>query len=244
MGRSTTVIERIDSTIRLLCREIAAAAVTPRDWQNRTEEDLLYEVCVCTLSSQTLFEVAEATAQYLRTRGVLRASAPEMSSTAYQQIIADSLSNPVEVPLSGGVKKVRPRFRNRAAALLAATLESVYGRGTSLEELLFSAPCPTAARRILIKCVHGFGPKQSSLFLRRIGYCVDLAVFDIHILDYLTLVRGMKIDRRRVTVLAYYEQLEREFKRIADEFGHPIECVDLAIWITMRVAKKEAHLWP
>lgn len=94
----------------------------------------------------------------------------------------------------------------------------------------------------MILSVWGFGPKQASLFLRRVGYCADLAVLDVHVLDYLHLTRGLRIAPNRLGRLSCYEEIEDTFREIASRFGHSLGCVDLATWLTMRVAKREAYL--
>ena len=90
--------------------------------------------------------------------------------------------------------------------------------------------------------VWGFGPKQASLFLRRVGYCSDLAVLDVHVLDYLQLARGLSPSPSKLGRLSFYEEIEDTFREISVEFGYSVGCVDLATWVAMRVAKKEALL--
>ena len=98
------------------------------------------------------------------------------------------------------------------------------------------------ARKALMLNVCGFGPKQASLFLRRVGYCADLAVLDVHVLDYLHLAHGVRIPPGQLGRLSGYEKIEDTFREIATRFGHSLGCVDLATWLTMRVAKREAYL--
>jgi N-glycosylase/DNA lyase len=112
--------------------------------------------------------------------------------------------------------------------------------GQSLRDTLFSASSAREARELLVQQVWGFGPKQASLFLRRVGYCAELAVLDTHILDYLRVARGLDPKPSALSRLASYERIEVEFQRVAEEFGHSVGCVDLAMWVTMRVAKREA----
>jgi N-glycosylase/DNA lyase len=93
---------------------------------------------------------------------------------------------------------------------------------------------------LLVAAVSGFGPKQTSLFLRRIGYCSELAVLDTHVLDYLRMACGIRPKPGALSRLSSYEYVENEFRRVAKEFGYAVGCVDLAMWVTMRVAKREA----
>lgn len=228
----------VDKTIHALCAELGDSARGFLDWQSRTEEELLHEACVCIFSSQMVFEVAEAAAGRIKDRGLLRATRAD----DYEQRLAMALSEPLPVEHGGKMRQVRPRFRNRLASLLATTMGTMREQGQSLSSTLFSAGSAREARELLVKRVWGFGPKQASLFLRRVGYCAELAVLDTHILDYLRVARGIDPKPSVLARLSGYERIEAEFQRVAAEFGHPIGCVDLAMWVTLRVAKREA-IW-
>jgi N-glycosylase/DNA lyase len=126
--------------------------------------------------------------------------------------------------------------------LLSSTAWNLYGSGLSIKSVLKSAQDARQAREVLIRVISGFGPKQASLFLRRIGYCSELAVLDTHVLDYLRLSQGLDLNPARLSRLNVYETVETEFKRLSESFGHDVGCVDLAMWVTMRVAKRERVL--
>lgn len=61
-------------------------------------------------------------------------------------------------------------------------------------------------------------------------------------LDYLQLARGLSLSPCRLGRLLLYEEIKNTFREISAEFGHSMGRVDLATWLTMRVAKKEAFL--
>lgn len=228
----------VDRTIRVMCTEVKANDRGLLDWQLRTEEELLFESCVCMFSSQMVFEVAEAAAQRIKDRGLLR----KAKLDDYEHQLSAALSETLSVERGGQIRQVRPRFRNRLASLLASTVITMRERKQSLRGILFAAGSAREAREQLVKQVWGFGPKQASLFLRRVGYCAELAVLDTHILDYLRVARGINPKPSALSRLPGYERIEAEFQRVAAEFGHPVGCVDLAMWVTMRVAKREA-IW-
>jgi N-glycosylase/DNA lyase len=235
-------VEIINRTIHAMCSEIKAQGGSTQDWRLLTEDEILYEAAICIFGSQMQFEMAVASADRLQERGLL-CSKQLVGLTDCEQQILDALSQPLSVPgKNGEVRTVMPRFRNRLASLLAATVTEMYGKGYSLRRLLFSTDSAKDARKHLMLNVWGFGPKQASLFLRRIGYCADLAVLDVHVLDYLHLTRGIRIAPSRLGRLSCYEEIEDTFREIASRFGHSLGCVDLATWLTMRVAKREAYL--
>lgn len=233
----------INQTIRAMCIEVKAQASPAQNWQLMGEGELLYEVAICIFGSQMVFETALATADRLRERKLLRPAPRGRSIQAIQREFVDALSDPLCISSSDGTKRwVRPRFKNRQASLLARTTVEIYGRSLTIQGLLSEAPNARKARETLMQHVWGFGPKQASLFLRRVGYCSDLAVLDVHVLDYLQLARGLTLSPSKLGCLSLYEEIENTFREVATEFGHSMGCVDLATWLTIRVAKREAFL--
>ncbi len=226
----------VNRTISALCTVVKGSARDVLDWRLRTEEELLHEACICMFSSQMVFELAEAAAQRIKDRGLLQATTLE----DYEQRLLAVLGEPVAIERDGKIRHARPRFKNRLASLLSTTVNTMRIHGQSLRDTLLSASSAREARELLVQQVWGFGPKQASLFLRRVGYCAELAVLDTHILDYLRVARGLDPKPSALSRLASYERIEVEFQRIAKEFGHSVGCVDLAMWVTMRVAKREA----
>lgn len=233
----------INETIRAMCLEITAQASPVQNWQLMAEEELLYEAAVCIFGSQMVFEVAVATADRLLERKLLQPAPRGRSLQVIEWEVVEALSDPLSVPARNGTQRwVRPRFKNRLASLFATTIVEIYGQSKTIRGLLLDARSAREARETLTQHVWGFGPKQASLFLRRVGYCADLAVLDVHVLDYLQLARGLSLAPSKLGRLSFYEEIENTFREIAAEFGHSVGCVDLAMWLTMRVAKREAFL--
>jgi N-glycosylase/DNA lyase len=232
----------LDHTIRVLCDEVKNSDRSDHDWRLLTEEELLHEAAICMFSSQMVFEVAESAANRLKERALLRPPGRTVRGDGYEASLVAALSEPLEVERGGTVRYVLPRFRNRLASLLSTTVVSMHRQGQSLRKILISAGSARCARELLIEHVWGFGPKQASLFLRRVGYCAELAVLDTHVLDYLRITRGITPKPSALSRLKSYEMIETEFKIIDADFGHSVGCVDFAMWITMRVAKREAYL--
>ena len=236
-------VDIINQTIRAMCLEVKTQASAMQNWQLMAEEELLYEAAICIFGSQMVFEMAVATADRLRERKLLQPAPRGRSVQAMERKIVEALSDPLLVPARDGTQRwVRPRFKNRLASLLAKTIVEIYGQSQTIRGFLFDARHAREARETLTQHVWGFGPKQASLFLRRVGYCADLAVLDVHVLDYLQLARGLSLSPSKLGRLSFYEEIEDTFREIAAEFGHSMGCVDLATWLTMRVAKREAFL--
>jgi N-glycosylase/DNA lyase len=231
-------ISVINTTIKALCAEVSQNSQDVPNWRLRTEEELLQEICICMFSSQMLFEVAEASARHVKNLGLLC----HTDIVNHEKRVLEALSTPLFVDVNNKVRLVRPRFKNRLANMLATTMSTIRMSGQPLRDTLFAMKSAHEARERLIKLVWGFGPKQASLFLRRIGYCANLAVLDTHVLDYLRLAQGITPKPSSLSRLCNYEKIEAAFQAIADEFGYTTGCVDLATWITMRVAKRETIL--
>jgi N-glycosylase/DNA lyase len=232
----------VNRTIQALCLEVRSLGDSKPDWRLLTEEKLFYEAAICIFGSQMVFEVAVAAADRVRATGLLSWETVTRQPDDYEARLLAALSLPLPVEINGARRLMLPRFRNRLVSLLASTVRTIYGRNSSLSGILFSARSARHARELLVNAVSGFGPKQASLFLRRVGYCVELAILDTHILDYLRMAHGIDPKPGMLSKLTSYERIEVEFQRVASEFGHAVGCVDLAMWITMRVAKREAVL--
>jgi N-glycosylase/DNA lyase len=236
-------VDIINRTIRAMCNDVKNYGGALQNWRLLTEAELLYEAAACIFASQMKFEMAVAIADHLRVEGFLQPPQYSFERTGYECRVVAALSEPLAmVGQDGSTRWARPRFKNRLASLLATTVAEIYGKAHCIRSLLFAAESAKEARETLIRNIWGFGPKQASLFLRRIGFCADLAVLDVHVLDYLRLARGLALTHNRLGRLSFYEEIEDTFREVAAEFGHSLGCVDLATWLTMRVAKREACL--
>ena len=141
--------EIINRTIDAMCNEIKAQGGSILDWRLLTEDEMLYEAAICIFGSQMQFEMAVATADRLRDRGLLF-SKQLASMTDCEVQILDALSQPLPVPdKNGGVRTMMPRFKNRLASLLATTITEMYGKGHSLRRLLFAADSAKTSQSLL-----------------------------------------------------------------------------------------------
>jgi len=233
-------LQIINKAIIAMCGEVESQAHPSTDWCQLNETQLLYEVVVCIAGSQMLFEMAVGIADHLGQCGLLTPADASFGGSDYENRLAHCLSR--QITKDGASRLVNPRFKNRLAFLTASTITKIYGEGLTIKKILESTKSARETREILVSKVCGFGPKQASLFLRRIGYCSELAVLDVHVLDYLELAKGFSIKASTLGRLSVYERVEDEFRGIAKQFGHAIGCVDLAMWVTMRVAKQEAYI--
>lgn len=234
---------KIDLVIRSMCKDIDEQESPASDWRLLTESELLYEMFLCIAGSQVVFEMSVATADLLKSRGLLNPPSSNFDQKTFEANVSKALEDRVSIVNERGETCWRkPRFRNRLASLLGASMAKIYSDKKSIHSILSSVITAADARKILVSNVCGFGPKQASLFLRRVGFCSDLAVLDVHILDYMREARGVSWSPQKLGRLPVYEEVEFAFREVAKEFGYPMGCVDLATWITMRVAKRELYI--
>jgi N-glycosylase/DNA lyase len=133
-----------------------------------------------------------------------------------------------------------PRLRARQ---IRETAEFIYGRENTIRQLLNSAGGVRQARRRLASEMSGIGPKQASLFLRNIGYSDELAVLDVHVLTYMNWVGLISGFITSIRTVEKYEETEEVFLKHARTVGLPAAYLDLAVWVVVRVVKKEHPRW-
>ncbi|MGB8295577.1 MAG: hypothetical protein WCG85_09135, partial [Polyangia bacterium] len=128
------------------------------------------------------------------------------------------------------------RFPSRAASHVRRTLESLNQEEGGLRSLLNEATSSRDVRRRLVDRTYGIGPKQSSLFLRNIGYSSDVAVLDTHVLAFMRLM-GLCDEVRSPSSLRQYERIEDRLAAFALGRGIGLDRLDVSVWIVMRAAE-------
>nr|MDO8087019.1 N-glycosylase/DNA lyase [Candidatus Sigynarchaeum springense] len=84
-----------------------------------------------------------------------------------------------------------------------------------------------ALREWLVKHVDGFGYKESSHFLRNVGY-ENVAIIDFHIIDLLA-AHGL-IEKQKGLGKKKYLEIEGILRDIARKAGMSLGALDLALW--------------
>lgn len=230
--------EGLVRVVRELCGEIAKDQQTPLNWRSFSEVTLWREIVVGVLSSQSRFELAEAVATHMHRSGILSSLLAHESgaSDRLQRAMAsvhryrDSL---------GIARSAMVRFPSRSTQLMLASVRNFRSHGMSLRSVVRSATSAVQLRCTLISLVAGFGPKQASMYIRRIGYSDDLAILDTHILWYLAFTSGISSSLDQLQHLRRYEQLEARLRTHASGLGTSLGIFDFATWVTVRTAKQQ-----
>ncbi|MFC1536780.1 DNA lyase [Pseudomonadota bacterium] len=224
---------RLDSAIETLCPEIWHNMQTVSETEY-SEGKLWEELVCCILSSQVTFELSQAVTQNLKRNGLLGIDA---MSYSYEERLRESLMSPVSV----GGRYIKYRFPNAKAKQIAAARDNIYGDGISLREMLCANSEPSELRDALVKLVPGLGMKQASMYLRNVSNSFELAVIDSHVLKYMDVLDLVKKIPSTISKAQYLAK-ESVLTKYAKKFGYPVGCVDYAIWIVMRVARKDGYI--
>jgi N-glycosylase/DNA lyase len=208
------------------------------NWDQLSEYELWYELIACILGSNVKFECAQSFVYYLDKLGLLDIMNPTLDYAVFELKIAEALSQPI-FPSSGNDNRQKYRYPMLRANHIRRTAESIYKDGSSIKVILERSEDPFEARYQLTLNAIGIGPKQASLFLRNIGYAHDLAILDIHVLRYMSLLKLLSHPIDKLTNLVTYEKWEAILLHYAKGLNTSLSYLDTAIWVVMRVYQKE-----
>ena len=211
-------------------------------WKDKDELSLWRELIACVIGSRVQYEVAIATLLHLESKGLLDRIDPWVSTSAFERELARALEEPLRVRRDGVTSSMRYRFPQSRANHIRRTAERISEVG-GIRRLLASSSAPVGARRHLVDLCVGIGPKQSSLFLRNVGYAEDLAVLDVHVVRYLRLVCLLPDSSPRLSDLTVYETVEAIVRSHSEDLGITMPALDIAVWTVMRVAGNEVRQW-
>ncbi len=233
---------RLEKTIQEVCHLLEKRNHRISHWQSICEDDLWRELVACILGSRVRFHVAHAAVERMDMANLF---AEERRCSSYEKYEHDVMS-----ALKGTTNcredlrlQARYPFAELRAQQIRAAAQMIYARSGTLAQLLTAAGNVREARCRLASDVSGLGPKQASLFLRNIGYAANIAVLDVHVLTYMSWMGLTPARTRSVRTVRQYEALEDTFIEHACSVGCPADCFDVAVWIVVRVAKKEYAVW-
>jgi N-glycosylase/DNA lyase len=99
----------------------------------------------------------------------------------------------------------------------------------SIKEILSKFKTDTEAREWVVEHIKGLGYKESSHFLRNIGY-KNLAIIDFHIVDLLVDNGLVERPKSKCLTKKKYLEIESVLKKIADKSGLNLAELDLYLW--------------
>jgi N-glycosylase/DNA lyase len=147
------------------------------------------------------------------------------------EALKDILHTGSEEDLQQRARSHRVRFWRIRPSYIVRTREYLRNScGMELRRLLESFDCRLARRDFFAKnkSVRGLGYKESSHFLRNIGF-PGYAILDKHILNSLREM-GVIGSRMRPATQAGYLEIEKRLERFAQEVGIDMDHLDLLLW--------------
>ncbi len=175
----------------------------------KSDEVLFEELCYCILTAGSSAKMGMRTVDALR----------------------ELLQEGSERELQERARAHRVRFWRVRPSYIVRTREHLREVcGMKLGDLLASFDCPQARRDFFArnKFIKGLGFKESSHFLRNVGF-PGYAILDKHILNSLREL-GVITKRMRPTTPSGYLAIERKLQKFADEIGIDMDHLDLLLW--------------
>jgi len=124
------------------------------------------------------------------------------------------------------IKMNKHRFHNNKAKFIVEARKFVNVK--AIIQKIISEKGEKEAREFLVENVKGLGYKESSHFLRNVGY-TNLAILDRHILNLMIENNYLKEKPKTLNKKNYYE-IEEIFNKVADEFNMTNAELDLYMW--------------
>jgi N-glycosylase/DNA lyase len=192
-------VQAVDSDTKQLIDKRWGEFVAKR---HESENVWFTEMCFCILTANTSAEMG------LRVQ-------KNMGYDGFAKIPADKLSK--------ALKKAGSRFYNTRAKYISAARKY----NGSLKKRINAARGQTEAREWLVKNIKGLGYKESSHFLRNVGYG-DLAILDKHVINILH-ENGL-IEEFKTMNKKRYIAMEQILRHISDSLKMPLGKLDLYLW--------------
>ncbi len=234
---STSISNKLEQTVLKVYEAIDKTH--SKNWEYYDESYLWHELVACILGSKVPFEQAQTAVMQLRTKGLLNVDGCIKDSQRFETKIAEALSVPM-VCQRTDEHAFRYRYPRLRANHIRRTAELVYQKRGSIRGILESGGNdPHETRVKIMNASVGIGPKQSSLFLRNIGYTDDLAILDTHVLRYMFLMGIFQVKTHVLSTLSRYQEAEKCLYAYTRRLGVNLAYLDTAVWVTMRVFQRE-----
>lgn len=228
----------IEYAIKEVCRILEQKTGLAPRWETMPEKLLWRELVACILGSRVRFNVACAAMKRMDQAALFSKPFRSFGLADYEGSVMQALSGMCE-PRDASRSSCRyPFFRMRAAQIRSAAA-TLYSNTGTIRSFLSAASDAKNARRRLSEKIAGLGPKQASLFLRNVGYATNVAVLDVHVLSYMNWIGLIPTPIKTVSTIRQYETIESRFIEHSFSSGFSPGHFDLAVWVVVRVAKRE-----
>ena len=121
------------------------------------------------------------------------------------------------------------RFKNNKAFYLVEAREMFFNNSNGIRETLSELTSVSEKRNWLNKNIKGYGLKESSHFLRNIGFVENIAILDRHILKNLNKFDIINEIPKSISEKKYF-QIESQMKKFSNEIKIPLAHLDFIFW--------------
>lgn len=207
---STNLIRKINKLKHRQIRKIIDKRIREfKKLGKKSQNEIFKELCFCLL-----------TANFDAKRGI-----------EIQKKVENGFLKFSEKKLATKLKRLGYRFPNARAKYIANARKE-----RKLIEKCTLNKNSRQVREILVKNIKGLGYKESSHFLRNIGFD-GLAIIDFHIIDLL--VKNKLIERPKTLNKEKYLKIEKELEKISRKTKLTLAKLDLYLWFieTGRILK-------
>jgi N-glycosylase/DNA lyase len=156
---------------------------------------------------------------------LLTANFSALGGIKIQKEIGDGFFSLSEQELARKLAELGHRFPNARAKFIS---EARKFKG-NLKEILSEIKNEQLMRGWLVNNIKGLGFKESSHFLRNIGYR-NLAIIDFHIIDVLVKSNLIEQPESKSLTKSKYLEIENILKQIADKTNLPLGELDMYLW--------------
>ena len=203
-----------------------------KKWRFMNEKKLWMELCLCILSSNIQYELAQSALSHLNKKNLIDPYWIIEKQNSLK-IIAFELSKPIYHPAKKDGSLRKYRFPNVRARDLVKSAYFLYSDGRYIKTLLTKSNSIEQIRSFLVENISGLGLKESSHFLRNIGFDSSLAIIDVHIVSFLKDLKIISKNNKPITP-KYYFELEKKMQELAEFYGLNLGVLDNAIWYYMK----------
>jgi N-glycosylase/DNA lyase len=204
-----------------------------RKWDQMSENELWNELCLCILSSNVPYELAQSALTHLIKNGYLSIEWITHTPEA-EKMIASELFRPIYLPKKANGFFRKYRFPNVRSKNIFKSARTVASEKDWIHRVLARSFSEENARTNLIKDISGFGLKEASHFLRNIRYSRDLAIIDSHVISFLEEIDALGDLQVKTVTPKIYLELEITLQGICKEYGLFLSILDMAVWNYMR----------
>ena len=121
------------------------------------------------------------------------------------------------------------RFKNNKASYLVKAREMFFNNSKGIRETLLEFTSVYEKRKWLNRNIKGYGLKESSHFLRNIGFVEDIAILDRHILRNLKRFNVISEIPKSIPEQKYF-QIENQMKKFSNKISIPLGHLDFIFW--------------